>query len=309
MLRRFASQASQQKKTNYFLWIGAPLLAAGVGGLYALGRKDIATKVVPTEYVPALNGEWRDFKVTKVAKASHNVAAVTFALPEGTTDLGLPVAAAILTKFTPPGAEKPIIRPYTPVEPESGSFNKEFQLVVKSYPDGKMSRHIHSLKVGDSLTIKGPSQKYKYEPNKEGHIGMVAGGSGITPMLQVIQKIALDPSDTTKVDLIFSNVEEKDIFLRTELDYYASKKPGQIKVHYKLDKPTKGFWGVPEGGFIDEPLLAKCMPKPGKGKIFVCGPPGQVAAICGPKGKNYTQGDIGGLLAKMGYTIEEVFKF
>ena len=48
-----------------------------------------------------------------------------------------------------------------------------------------MSKHFGTLKVGDSLDIKGPIVKLKYEPNMKRAIGMVAGGTGITPMLQV----------------------------------------------------------------------------------------------------------------------------
>ncbi len=48
-----------------------------------------------------------------------------------------------------------------------------------------MSKHIDSLKVGDTLEMKGPIPKYPYSANAKKKIGMVAGGTGITPMLQV----------------------------------------------------------------------------------------------------------------------------
>ena len=49
-------------------------------------------------------------------------------------------------------------------------------------------------------------------------IGMVAGGTGITPMLQIIRAIQRDPTDTTEVWLIFANQTEEDILLRKELE-------------------------------------------------------------------------------------------
>lgn len=67
-----------------------------------------------------------------------------------------------------------------------------------------MSSHIHALQPGDKLAMKGPNLKYPYKPNTDKHIGLIAGGSGLTPMYQLVQKIALDPNDTTKVDLIFA---------------------------------------------------------------------------------------------------------
>jgi NAD(P)H-flavin reductase len=71
--------------------------------------------------------------------------------------------------------------------------------VLTTIADGPMSSYIFSLKKGDTLELKGPIPKYKYEPNKDGKIGMIAGGTGITPMLQVIQRIFANPEDKTKV--------------------------------------------------------------------------------------------------------------
>lgn len=49
-----------------------------------------------------------------------------------------------------------------------------------------MSQHMDHLKIGDTIEVKGPKGKFHYEPNMKAHIGMLAGGTGITPMLQII---------------------------------------------------------------------------------------------------------------------------
>jgi cytochrome-b5 reductase len=41
------------------------------------------------------------------------------------------------------------------------------------------------LKVGDSIGMRGPKGNFEYKRNMVKSIGMVAGGTGITPMLQV----------------------------------------------------------------------------------------------------------------------------
>lgn len=61
-------------------------------------------------------------------------------------------------------------------------------------------------------------------------------------------------------------------------------------------------------GFVNEDLLKKLMPAPGKGKVFVCGPPPMLNALAGPKAKDYSQGEIGGALKNLGYTSEQIFK-
>jgi ferredoxin-NADP reductase len=59
-----------------------------------------------------------------------------------------------------------------------------------------MSTHFHELKPGDTLDIKGPLKKLQIEPNMKKKIGMIAGGTGITPMLQVrLLDTEIFPSD------------------------------------------------------------------------------------------------------------------
>ena len=92
------------------------------------------------------------------------------------------------------------------------------ELLVKNYAGGVMSSHIHSLKVGESLQMKGPILKFPYVANEFESIALIAGGSGITPMLQILQAIDSNPADKTKATLIFGNVTEADILLRKEFE-------------------------------------------------------------------------------------------
>ncbi|XP_065830977.1 NADH-cytochrome b5 reductase 1-like [Oscarella lobularis] len=137
-----------------------------------------------------------------------------------------------------------VIRPYTPVtsDDEIGYFD----LVIKVYfanvhprfPDGsKMTQHLESLEIGDAIDVRGPSGHLTYlgkgkmhikEGKKEEsrqctHIGMIAGGSGITPILQIVQAILKDPYDRTEMSLIFANQTEDDILLRPELEKNSSR--------------------------------------------------------------------------------------
>jgi NAD(P)H-flavin reductase len=57
----------------------------------------------------------------------------------------------------------------------------------------------------------------KRNPLKRTKIGMVAGGTGITPCYQIIQA-ALNGEDGTQLSLIFGNRTVEDILLKEELD-------------------------------------------------------------------------------------------
>merc|ERR1719159_1670089 len=110
-------------------------------------------------------------------------------------------------------------RPYTPIT--TNDQKGYFELMVKGYPSGVVSKHLCSLKAGDSVEVKGPFEKLPYKANMKKRIGMVAGGSGITPMLQVLKEILKNPEDGTEVTLIYANQTPSDILLRKELDGLA----------------------------------------------------------------------------------------
>lgn len=50
-----------------------------------------------------------------------------------------------------------------------------FDLLVKVYDKGTMSKHLGLMSVGDTLDVKGPIMKLPYEPNMKKKIGMIAG--------------------------------------------------------------------------------------------------------------------------------------
>ena len=111
----------------------------------------------------------------------------------------------------------------------------------------------------------------KYHKNLVKELGMIAGGTGITPMFQIIRRICEDPRDDTKTTLIYANKTEGDILLRKELDAFASKYD-QFKVHYVLSSPSDGWEG--EKGRVNKEMIEKFLPAPAgmNSKVLVCGP-------------------------------------
>ena len=183
------------------------------------------------------------------------------------------------------------------------------ELLVKVYPNGPMSEHLHSMKEGQSLSFKGPIPKYPWSPNKHEHITLIAGGTGITPMYQLIRTIFNNSKDNTKVSLVFGNIAEKDILLKEELEKIENEYPQRFRAFYTLDQAPESW---PYGkGFISKDLLKEVIPDPKSEniKIFICGPPGLYKAISGAKTSPQDQGELTGILKELGYTKEQVFKF
>jgi cytochrome-b5 reductase len=59
-------------------------------------------------------------------------------------------------------------------------------------------------------------------PTLSPHLLMIAGGSGITPMFQIIKSSVKDSNDKTKLCLIYANVDEADICMLSSFYLNAS---------------------------------------------------------------------------------------
>jgi cytochrome-b5 reductase len=101
-----------------------------------------------------------------------------------------------------------------------------------------------SLIVGQTIKVRGPKGAMVYTPNMVRAFGMIAGGTGITPMLQIIRAVirGRPTGDKTEIDLIFANVNNEDILLKEDLDQLVKDDKG-FRVHYVLNKPPENWNG------------------------------------------------------------------
>jgi len=322
-LRRYAtdpklssSSSSSSSSRSTIVLVSAVGITAGASYYFfarngpTAAQKAEAKTQEPAAVKKALTGGEQGFvslRLEDVQPVNHNTKIFRFRLPEDEMVSGLQVASAILTRFQAPGAEKPVIRPYTPISDEDAKGY--MSLLVKKYEGGPMSTHIHDLAPGQSLDIKGPIPKYPWSENKHEHIGLVAGGTAITPMYQLCRAIFSNPSDKTKVTLVFGNIAEEDILLKQELADLENTYPQRFRAFYLLDNPPKDWAG--EKGYITKDLLKTVLPEPKAEniKVFVCGPPGMMNAISGGKKSPTNQGDLSGFLQELGYSKDQVHKF
>ena len=173
--------------------------------------------------------DFEKFPLIRKEEISHDVRRFTFGLPEGHV-LGLPTGQHVSLRFKDADG-KTHQRSYTPVTDNSSIG--EVSLVIKVYkanvhpkfPEGgKMSQHLDSLKIGDTIDMKGPKGHMEYkkrgnfsvkplgkpkEERQTKQIIMMAGGTGITPMLQILHFIFKNPGDASvKVKLLYANQSE-----------------------------------------------------------------------------------------------------
>ncbi|KAK4493367.1 hypothetical protein RD792_017737 [Penstemon davidsonii] len=256
--------------------------------------------LVPREKVPC--------KLIAKTSLSPDVRLFRYALPNEDMVLGLPVGKHIFICATID--EKLCMRAYTP----SSSVDTVgyFELVVKIYfkgvhprfPNGGlMTQHLDSMELGSYVDVKGPLGHIEYKgkghftvhgkPKFAKKLAMIAGGSGITPIYQVMQAILKDPEDETEMYVVYANRTEDDILLRDELDGWAETYPNRVKVWYVVQESVKEDWKF-SVGFVTESVLREHIPtSSGDTLALACGPPPMLQFAVNPN------------LEKMGYDLKE----
>lgn len=254
--------------------------------------------------------KFQSYKLLEVRQESHDVKYFKFSLDSPKTSLNLPVASCITLRYTASNGEE-VMRPYTPLDlaDDKGSF----ELLIKCYPNSKMGSHLFSLKPGDSIEAKGPWPTLAIAPSQYNRIGMIAGGTGITPMYQIMRNVLAEEGNTTHIALLFCNKTIDDVLLGKETDQLARDHPSTFAAQHCLTKPPKRWIGY--SGHITKTMIQETMPGPerkGDSVVLVSGPPGFMKAVSGPKDYSSSppkQGKVSGILGELGYDESCVYKF
>jgi ferredoxin-NADP reductase len=211
-------------------------------------------------------------------------------------------------------------RPYTPIS----ASKTDFELLVRSYPEEKLedpkkprkgltSKFLLNMEPGQTLEVKGPVPTFEDDVMKEAlatrkFVGMVCGGSGITPMIQMLNK--LGPVDASRrFSILWSNRSAEQIFYKKELESLA-KSLKNVSIRYTLTRLTPQGW-LHDTGRVSKELLRARMPPPSpECIIIVCGPDAFVEAVAGGKrgADGKWRGPIGGFLKELDYNSEHVLR-
>lgn len=216
---------------------------------------------------------YQEFELVEKTPMSSNTALYRFALPRKHDILGLPIGQHITIACQIDGKE--VARSYTPSS--SDDDKGFFDLIVKSYPTGLVSKYLGEMQVHQTIKVKGPKGKMVYAPGLVRAFGMIAGGTGITPCLQIIRAILKNNDDKTKISLIYANVNESDIILRDELDDLATKH-SNLEIYHVLNN-APGGWSQGVGFVTPDIIKAHCPAPAADIKILICGPPPMVSAM------------------------------
>ncbi|MDG1014132.1 MAG: FAD-binding oxidoreductase, partial [Flavobacteriaceae bacterium] len=169
-------------------------------------------------------------KVKSIVRKTKKAVSITFLVPINLKSAYTFKSGQYVTlKTLIDGAE--VRRDYSlSSSPKSGDLT----VTVKEIKNGLFSTHANNtLKSGDNIEVGIPNGRFVYEPKttNRNSIVMFAAGSGITPIMSIIQT-ALESNTKNELTLIYGNKSpEKTIFYK-ELLNLQDRNPERFKIQF-----------------------------------------------------------------------------
>lgn len=161
------------------------------------------------------------------------------------------------------------------------NFDRRIELTVERLADGEVSPYLtQELTVGDPLELRGPlGGWFVWHTNQTEAIQLIAGGSGIVPLMAMIRSRAL-AGNRAPFRLLYSVREPAAVFYRDELQA-LSDQDGAESVTYAYTRAAPENWPRPPGR-IDPALIAStAWPSTLGPTCYVCGPTSFVESASG----------------------------
>ena len=151
------------------------------------------------------------------------------------------------------------------------------ELTVVRIGDGEVSPYLtDQLRPGDQIELRGPIGGYfVWEPPLGGPLLLVAGGSGVAPLMAMIRLRAAAGSDVD-TRLLLSSRGWDDVIYRDELQRLNG---GSLRVVHTLTATQPPGW-TGYARRVDAEMLAEVGPGPAEHpRVYVCGPTPFVEAV------------------------------
>lgn len=116
----------------------------------------------------------------------------------------------------------------------SSPNNDELRIAIKSVKEGHFSKFANeNLKPGDVIEVGQPEGRFTFEPNieRQKNYAAFAAGSGITPIMSIIQSVLESEPKSTFV-LVYGNKTQEDAIFHKQLHELQLKYVARFFVHY-----------------------------------------------------------------------------
>lgn len=243
------------------------------------------------------------FEVVEKSYRNHSVIRLVLESP---TPLPDPPAPYHVYIYNEDGA----YRPYSPLAKRSSCI----ELAIKVYEHGALSQYLSHRNVGDRVTVSDFLLVPDFAGTRKRNILALAGGTGITPIYQTMSAILRGPGGPSAGDgngrdvlcsLLFFNSTAQDAFLEEEL-IRLSEEDGPGRLQVEMVATNESGQAATE---IVRNKVATAIQNGSFDYVLVCGPPGFMDTVSGPKTVDLRQGEVTGVLKELGYASDRVWKF
>ncbi|KAH8270907.1 hypothetical protein KR018_012583 [Drosophila ironensis] len=229
-----------------------------------------ATKLTPEE-------EQFDYEVTGSRDFNHDSFELSLQSRQGDVMMLLPVGYHVNIEAPLDGgvvhrSYTPVDQTYLPVEAATGGLH----FLIKRYENGPMSRHLHQLKTGSPVQVSAPRGGFLLSDlNSHRNILLLAAGSGLTPILSLIQPLLKRNANRIEnLHLLCFNKKPADIWLQEKLQDVHLQDERFSCTHYLSQAEDQA-----QSQRITAELLAPFFPEKQPHRCTY-------VAICGPSGFN-----------------------
>ncbi|MEX2566274.1 MAG: ferredoxin--NADP reductase [Cyclobacteriaceae bacterium] len=152
-------------------------------------------------------------------------------------------------------------------------------ITVKRLEGGVVSNHINDyFRPGKKVSVLKPMGNFvtDFHSKNKRNYGMIAAGSGITPILSILKSVLIN-EPLSKVNLLYCSRSEEMTIFSEILAELEEKYPGRLSVTHNLSQPVSDWKGLT--GRLDKPKITayykeKFSDQSFEPLFFVCGPVG-----------------------------------
>lgn len=171
--------------------------------------------------------------VSEITPLTPNSVDISFEIPESLKDVFTFKSGQYITVKLPLG-DSEIRRSYS-ISSKPGAF--PITIGVKKVTDGTFSVYANdTLKQGDVLEVMPPQGRFVFEGDGPvRHIMAFAAGSGITPIMSIIQT-ALESNSENKVVLVYGNQSKDETMYYKAIQDLRNKYNDRFEVYYTFSR-------------------------------------------------------------------------
>lgn len=222
---------------------------------------------------PSKGDQYLSLKVREVVKETPDTVSIFFEQPEPYLDYKPGQFITVILEINGKEERRSYSLCTSPfVDPYPG-------ITVKRVDEGVVSNYLNDhIRPGKTIDIMKPMGNFTttFHSKNKTHYMMVAGGSGITPIMGISKSVLINEPDS-KVTLLFCSRNEDQIIFKKEFEQLKEKYPEKLEIIHNLSRPSPTWSGMK--GRLDSIKLKEVLSwSEHKGaeslKYFVCGPEG-----------------------------------